>query len=137
MSVITINKQMSTETLAINDRADRSSDIKTDNSEKEAATLTLQDNGVILDCNQRGGELLGCLPGELIGQSIGNVLPELATINLAQNKQAVSYWRFLSHIGHHFEVLHQSGACFSGKLFFRDAENFGQHYLRVIIYPLK
>jgi PAS domain-containing protein len=133
MSVLSIKKQVSAETSVINDHAEGCIDLKADISGKEAATLTLDDSGMIRDCNQAAGELLDCSTSELTGQPISSLFPELAKIMRVHGKRANSCLCFLSRIGHRFEVVSMSGAHFESELFFIDLENLGRYYLRVII----
>ena len=137
MSTLAIKKQVSAETSAINDHAEGHIAIGAGVREKEVATLTLYDNGMIRTCNQAGGELLGCSTSEVTGQHITRLLPQLVETKLVQDKKANAYLRFLSRIGHHFEVVNMRGTSFASELFFNDMKYLGQHYLRVIICPVR
>lgn len=101
------------------------------------AVLTLYDNGMIRDCNKAGGKLLGCSPTELTWQHISRFLPQLKEIVLVRNSHLNPYLRFLSRVGHHFEVIGLDGAHFAGELFFSEMENLGRHLLRIIICPVE
>jgi len=137
MSMLSIKKQVSAETSVINDHTEGCIDSKTDFSEKEAAVLTFYDNGMIRDCNQAAGELLDCSTSELTGQPISRLFPELAKIMLVHGKRASSCLRFLSRIGHRFDVVNMSGKHIESELFFNDMEYLGRHYLRTIINPTR
>lgn len=133
MNTQSIKKQGSAEISVINDYVGDYVDVKVGICEKETATLTLYDNGIIRTCSQAGRELLDCSPSELIGQHITRLLPQLADIKLVYGKRANPYLRFLSRMGHRFEVVKMNGTNFVGELFFNDVEYFGQHHLRIII----
>ena len=131
------NKQGNAETLIVNNYVGDCVDVKVGICEKEAAALTLYDNGIIRTCNQAGRKLLDCSLSELTGQHITRLLPQLADIKLVYDRRANSYLRFLSRMGHRFEVVKMSGTSFVGELFFNDVEYLGQHHLRVIICPAR
>jgi PAS domain-containing protein len=137
MNNLSVKKQVSAETSVNNNHTKGRIDSKTDISEKETAVLTFYDNGMIRDCNQAAGNLLGCSPSELTGQHITRLLPQLAEIKLVHGKRANSYLRFLSRIGHRFEVVSMKGTHLICELFFNDVENLGRHHLRVIICPAR
>lgn len=99
------------------------------------AVLTLTDKGMIRDCNEAVGRLFGCQPSQLIWQHISVLLPQLAEIVLMQGGQINPRLRFLSHIGHRFEVASPDGTGFSSELFFRTVESAGRRYLRVMLCP--
>ena len=114
-------------------------DSKTANNyveEDEFAVLILSDDGVVRDCNQAGAKLLGNSPKNLPKLHISKILPKLANIDLVKGRRANPYLRFLSRIGHLFEVVSMSGAHFTGRLFFSDVENCGSHQLIVMIHPV-
>lgn len=100
------------------------------------AMLTLYDNGMISGCNQAGAELLGYAPDKLAWQHISTVLPQLEDVALLQGERINSHLRFLSRVGHHFEVIGVNGVRFASELFFNEAENLSQHCLRIIIQPI-
>jgi PAS domain-containing protein len=137
MSVLSIKKQIRTQPSAINDHMGVSSDTKIYNSEKEPAALMLDDNGMIHSCNQAGGELFGYSISELTGRHINKLFPQLAGVELVQDKRANTYLRFLSRIGHPFEAVHIGGKSLACELFFNDVVYLGRHCLRVIIRPVK
>jgi len=101
--------------------------------EEDMALLTLHDNGLIKDCNNTCVRLLGCEFDKLRFQHISSFFPQLAQVTLIDKKSINPYLRFLSRVGHHFEAVDMMGMHFSCKLFFNDIEEFGRHYLRVIV----
>lgn len=105
-------------------------------SEEITAVLMLYDNGVICECNNAAGELLGCAPSKLTWQNISTFLPQLSQTSLMQGERINPNLRFLSHIGYGFEMIGISGVHFACALFFNEVENFGRHCLRIIIRPI-
>lgn len=111
-------------------------DSKKDQNESEFAVLILSEDGMIRDCNKAGADLLGGWPKNLPKLHISRFLPKLAEIELIKGERANPYLRFLSRIGHHFEVVSMSGVHFAGKLFFSDVEDCGSHRMIVMIHPV-
>lgn len=102
----------------------------------EYAVLILSVDGMIHDWNKAGESLLGDVPKNLPKLHISKLLPKLAKINLLKERRANPYLRFLSRIGHPFEVVSMAGKRFAGRIFFIDVENCGLHQLIVIIHPI-
>ncbi len=106
------------------------------NTENELAVLTLDDSGMIRDCNMASAKLLGCASNILIWQHISKFLPQLSNLTLVDGERVNPHLRFLSRIGHHFEVITTSGTRFFSAVFFNDVEDFGRHCLRIIFQPV-
>jgi len=101
----------------------------------DLAVLMLNDNGIIRECNQACEKLFGYLSGEILWKHISTLLPQLAGIALMSGEQINPRLHFLTHIGHHFEVIGLGGIHFASQLFINEVENLGQHYLRIIVCP--
>lgn len=102
----------------------------------DMAMLILDDNGMIKDCNMSGMELLGCTLDQLRWQPICAFFPQLKNVDLVQGLSINPHLRFLSHIGHLFEVVGKNGVRFESKLFFSNVEDVDRHCLRIIIRPV-
>ena len=102
----------------------------------DVARLTLYENGIIKECNKAGAELLGCAPNKLNWLNISTFLPKLGEVALLEGERVNPYLRFLSRIGHQFELIGMSGAHFTSHLFFNEAESLSPQCLRVIIKPI-
>ncbi len=102
----------------------------------DLAVLTLYDNGMIRDCNMASAILLGCESRNLIWQHISTFLPQLGGVELVDGERVNPTLRFLSRVGHHFEVVASDGAHFLSAVFFNDVQDFGRHCLRVIFKPI-
>ncbi len=100
------------------------------------AEITLYDNGIIKSCSQAGAELLGCTVNALLLRHVSKVLPQLAEVALIKGDRVNPYLRFLSRVGHHFEVVGISGSHFFSALFFNDIEELGRHCMRIIFRPV-
>jgi hypothetical protein len=104
--------------------------------EDDFAVLTLFDDGVIRDCNMACTKLLCCDSNNLIWQHISMFLPQLGDVELVDGERINPTLRFLSRIGHHFEVIASDGNRFLSAVFFNDVQDFGRHCLRIILKPV-
>lgn len=103
--------------------------------EEAMATLTLNDKGMIRDCSQALGKLLGCQPSNLLWQHISLLMPQLAKTTLMNTGQINPRLHFLSRIGYPFEVIGVNGTRFASELFFNVVGSIGRQQLRIIIRP--
>lgn len=82
------------------------------------AILTLNEDGIVCDCNPASESLFKYDHNELVSQHVSMLLPVLATLSLMQNGQLNSRLRFLSRIGYRFLSISQDRQSFSSQLFF-------------------
>jgi PAS domain-containing protein len=101
------------------------------------AVLTLLENGMILNCNKAVADLLGCESSKLKWQPISRLLPQLADLALVLDEKVNPYLKFLSIVGHRYEVRALNGAHFACELFFSEVEEFGKRCLRVVMQPIR
>ena len=101
------------------------------------AMMTLLENGMDLNCNQAGASLLGRDSSKLTWQPVSSLLPQLADLALLVDKKINPYLKFLSVVGHRYEVRVMSGAHFARELFFSEVEEFGRHCLRIVMQPIR
>jgi PAS domain-containing protein len=106
-------------------------------SDESTVILTLNDSGIICDCNGAGCKLLGCTRNALSWRHVSGLLPQLHKTALLKNAHINPTLRFLSRVGHPFEVVTLNGLHFYAELFFSEIENLGKHTLQVIISPLQ
>ena len=99
--------------------------------------LTLNEQGMICGCNILTDDLFGYRRGASAWGHISELMPELAAIKLMRDGQINPRLRFLSHIGHRFQLLSLSGKLFDVKFFIREIENQGRRYLRAMIFPFE
>ncbi|MBK7353257.1 MAG: PAS domain-containing protein [Nitrosomonas sp.] len=97
------------------------------------AVMTVSEHGLIYDCSQKGANLLGWLQHDLIGRSVADVIPKLASVTLLKQGRANTYLRFLSRIGHHFELIGKNGKCVTGQISFSDVQQEGTQCLLLTI----
>ena len=99
--------------------------------------LTLNEQGMVCDCTIPIGDLFGYRRGAPVWGHISVLMPELAAIKLMRDGQINPRLRFLSHIGHRFQLLSFGGKLFDVKFFIRDIENNSRRYLRAMIFPFE
>ena len=92
---------------------------------------------MIRGCTIPTGDLFGYRRGASVWGHISELMPELAAINLMRDGQINPRLRFLSHIGHRFQLLSFGGKLFDVKFFIRDIENNSRRYLRAMIFPFE
>jgi hypothetical protein len=102
----------------------------------DLAEIMVFDNGVIKSYNNVVANLLGCKPNTLILEHVSKILPLLGEVDIFKQDRVNPYLRFLSRIGHNFEVVSMGGSRFLSALFFIDIEYFNEHYLRIIFKPV-
>ena len=114
-----------------------STEINHNLAKNKEAVLTLLENGMILNCNEAGARLLGCDSSKLTWQPISRLLPQLADLALLVDKKINPYLKFLSVVGHRYEVRAMNGTHFACELFFSEVEEFGRHCLRLVLQPIR
>lgn len=77
---------------------------------REPPSLTLDDQGRILDCSARAEEVFGYSRAQLLHQHVSMVLPEVAEMDLLKDGQPSAYFTFLCRIGYVFKMMPRSGA---------------------------
>lgn len=97
------------------------------------AALILSEDGLIQDCSKEGAKLLGYIPENLIKLHISKLLPKLLEIDLLKAERINPYLKFLSRIGHQFELVEMNGDRKVGQIFFSDIENEGEHQFVLLI----
>ncbi|MCB1984670.1 MAG: hypothetical protein H6936_04695 [Burkholderiales bacterium] len=112
--------------------------LKRRNEQESLAIFMLSDDGMILESNIEGQKLLGYATYATDKMHISKLIPLLSKIELLEkeNERVNPYLRFLSRIGHHFEVTSTTGRKFSGELCFSDINHLDQHLIILMIYPV-
>ena len=106
-------------------------------AKNKEAVLILLENGMILNCNEAGARLLGSDSNKLTWQPISRLLPQLTDIALVLDEKINPYLKFLSVVGHRYEVRAMNGTHFACELFFSEVEEFGRHCLRLVLQPIR
>lgn len=100
---------------------------------REPAALTLDEDGVIVDCSGHGEELFGYTRSELTDQHVSMLLPGLFGLDLFRDGQPNAYLHFLCHIGHTFEVMPRVGVAFLCGFSLVCLTDAGRRILRLIV----
>jgi hypothetical protein len=102
---------------------------------EDMAVLTLDDRGMICDCDRASETLFRYRRSELVWQHVSMLLPQLAGLELMSNGQPNPRLRFLCHIGRHFQAVTQDGEHFASELFLNVLDNMGRSRLLLIVRP--
>lgn len=107
------------------------------NTPGKPAIFILSDGGMILESNTEGKKLLDYSADESDERHISRLLPVLTKVDLLEkgNERVNPYLRFLSRIGHLFEVTGANGRKFAGELCFNDIHYHNQHLIMIMIHP--
>ncbi|MGA9667142.1 MAG: PAS domain-containing protein [Gallionella sp.] len=101
----------------------------------EPAALTLDERGMIRDCNKSGEKLFGYPRHDLIWQHVSKLLPQLSEVALVQQQRFNPLLNFLCRCGKLFQTENRQGKTFPSELSFVHLEHEGMRTLRVIVHP--
>ena len=104
-------------------------------SSQDQVVLTVDDNGMIRQCNSAAGMLLGCPVQKLVWRHVSSLLSQLAHTAVTKNGQINPRLRFLARIGHGFQLAVPGGRMRSAQIFISDQESYNGHFMRLIICP--
>lgn len=96
----------------------------------DLATLTLDDQGVIIECGKTCESVFGYPPDELLGSPVSRLIPQLSTIELVQDDRINSRLAHLCHCAIAFEARRRDGLCFASELFIN---RLGRHNVAVLV----
>jgi PAS domain S-box-containing protein len=99
----------------------------------DAATVTLDEHGVIVECDVDVEILFGYRGSELRGRHISFLLPELARIPLLRSGAVNPRLAFLCHCGKRFTAARREGWAFFVELFLNRVEGSAHGPLVVMI----
>jgi len=100
---------------------------------EDMAALTLDERGMICDCDPAAEALFKCRRSELVWRHVSLLLPQLAEFELMPNGQANPRLRFLCHIGQRFQAVAQDGEHFASELFLNLLDNIERGRLSLIV----
>jgi PAS domain-containing protein len=100
-----------------------------------AASLLLDAQGMIRDCDGRGDALFGYTLRELVCTHVSKLLPRLRGIELVQDGVLNPQLDHLCHCGHVFRVRGRHGGVFPSELIFVRLGDVGARTLRLFILP--
>ncbi len=100
-----------------------------------AASLLLDDMGMIRDCECSGEGMFGYSLRELVCAHVSKLLPRLRGIELIQDGALNPQLDQLCHCGHVFRVRGRHGVVFPSELIFVRLGDVGARMLRLFIVP--
>lgn len=99
----------------------------------EPPALSLDERGMIKDCNKAFEKLAGFRRSELVWHHVSIVFPDLKEVDLFQNGQVNPKLSYLSRCGQPYRTQRQSGEASLEKLSFVRIDNRGRLTLRLIV----
>lgn len=111
----------------------RGADGKTAGIWHEPPALTLDKNGLIMECNDGGAEFFGYSRKELAHQHISTVLPQLSRMELLKGSEPNAEFSFMCRIGYAFEVIPRNGTAILCGLSVVCLSSAGQTLMRLIV----
>jgi PAS domain-containing protein len=100
---------------------------------EDTAVLTLDDRGMICDCNRVGELLFKYRRGELVWRHVSMLLPQLADLDLMPDGQPNPRLRFFCRIGGHLQAVAHDGESFACDLFLNVLDNGTGHGRLVLL----
>lgn len=104
-------------------------------AEAEPAAFSVDERGMICDCNGVAEKLFGYRRSELVWRHVSTLLPQLAEGDLVRDGEIDPRLHFLCHSGRSFEAIHNDGARFPCELFIIHLRNPGKRNLRLVVRP--
>ena len=102
---------------------------------EDVAALTLDDSGMICDCNGASEALFKYRRSDVVRQHVSMLLPQLAELDVMQNGEVNPRLRFLCHIGRSFQAVAQDGQRFAGELFLNVLDNMARGHVSLLVRP--
>jgi len=102
----------------------------------EAATLTLDDRGMIRDCNSAAERLFKYRRGDLARREVSLLLPQLAAMAILSNGELNPHLRFLCRIGRVFHAVAQDGERFASDIYFNVLDGADPCRVTLIVRPV-
>jgi PAS domain S-box-containing protein len=102
----------------------------------EASVLMLDEHGMICDCNSSCEALFGYDRGELLGEHVSLLLPQLDARELMRDGQPNPRLRFLCRVSHSFQAVSSDAEKFPCDLFLNVINWEGRDCLSLIVHPV-
>lgn len=95
--------------------------------------LSVGEDGAICDCDEALEGLLQYRSGELTGQHVSVVLPELRKGEFIRDGKVNPPLLFLCHIGHRFRLMTRDHQCIYRQIFLNALHGSGCRRIRIIV----
>lgn len=102
---------------------------------RQPASLLLDEQGMIRDCDNVCVDLFGYSLRELVSAHVSKLLPRLSGIELVQDGQFNTQVDDLCHRGHVFQVRARHGGAFPSELTFVSQDHSGTRMLKLFVLP--
>ncbi|OYX32551.1 MAG: hypothetical protein B7Z03_01800 [Hydrogenophilales bacterium 32-62-9] len=99
----------------------------------DLAMLTLDDQGVILECGTTCESMFGYPSRALLGSPVSRLIPQLSAIELVEDERINSRLAHLCHCAIAFEARRRDGETFKSELFIN---RLGRHNVAVLVRKL-
>lgn len=99
--------------------------------------LSLDDHGIIQECNISVEKLLGYPRRELVWQHISCLIPQIAEIDLVLQDELNPLLTYICHCDHVFEAIDKHGDIIRCNLNFFSIRQEGTTTLRLILRPIE
>lgn len=103
---------------------------------EDLPALSLDERGMIRDCNRAAERLSGYFRGELIWRHVSLLLPELAGSSLLPGGSLNPKLSFLCRCGHLFHLHDRVGRCMNSELHLVELGNSGRRTVRLLVRPV-
>ena len=102
-------------------------------------TLVVSEDGIIIESDECAGKFPDCFNSNKDNNHISRLVPFLTKVDLLEkeNERVNPYLRFLSRIGHHFEVTGSNDTTFFAELYFSDIIYHKRHLIMIMLYPIR
>jgi hypothetical protein len=97
--------------------------------------ISLDERGMILDCNKPFETLFGFDWRDLVWHHITKVFPQLSTVEFTQAGQVYPLLDYLVRCSQLYQAKNRDGVTFSSNLIFVRLEHEGKRLLRLIVFP--
>jgi hypothetical protein len=99
------------------------------------AQLTLDEHGMICDCNRAAEILFKCRRSDLVWRHTSVLVPQLAEFELMQDGQPNARLRYYCRVGRLFRAVTHDGGSFEGELFLNVLDCASHGRLSLIVRP--
>ncbi|MDO8991061.1 MAG: PAS domain-containing protein [Sideroxyarcus sp.] len=104
-------------------------------AQNEPPALSLDERGMIQDCNPRIESLFGFQRSDLVWHHISMLFPQLTGVELVQSGKFNPSLSYLCRCGHCFKGLKRQGDVFSSNLSIAYIGYDGSRSLRIFVHP--
>jgi hypothetical protein len=105
------------------------------NERQDPPSLSLDEQGMILDCSNSFEMLFGVKRSELFWHHVSMLFPQLTGVDLVQNGKFNPLLNYLCRCGHLYQAQNRQGDSFSSSLNFAHIGYDGSRSVRMFVQP--